>query len=319
MPRSPSRQGVLFALAAILLWASLATLGVSLRHVPPFLLTGLGLLVGSLVALPLSRGRWSDWKVPLPTLRERQKILEVHARKKPLAPEVSLALLAAETALFSGAKLESLLNEAAICAAKRDAEEIARQDVDEALNRMLFGMERPNDGEQKAERELTAAHEAGHARGGNHGGPPDAEAFGNGAVADVRVGICLAVAGKEQPLRGIHRRGKPAVAEAADADAEHLAVAGHGGDHRACFNFCGGIHGGFTVGHCQVEEELIGDAEELQHFTGLRFISFLSGDARGKGTHQQRRGGDVALVELVAHGDGLRHQRRQVKALFEGA
>ena len=68
MPRSPSRQGVLFALAAILLWASLATLGVSLRHVPPFLLTGLGLLVGSLVALPLSRGRWSDWKVPLPTL-----------------------------------------------------------------------------------------------------------------------------------------------------------------------------------------------------------------------------------------------------------
>ena len=102
-------------------------------------------------------------EVPLPTLRERQKILEVHARKKPLAPEVSLTSLAAETALFSGAKLESLLNEAAICAAKRDAEEIARQDVDEALNRMFFGMERPNDGEQKAERELTAAHEAGHA------------------------------------------------------------------------------------------------------------------------------------------------------------
>ena len=83
-------------------------------------------------------------EVPLPTLRERQKILEVHARKKPLASDVSLTSLAAETALFSGAKLESLLNEAAICAAKRDAEEIARQDVDEALNRMLFGMERPN-------------------------------------------------------------------------------------------------------------------------------------------------------------------------------
>ena len=68
MPRSQGRQGVLFALAAILLWASLATLGVSLRHVPPFLLTGLGLLVGSLVALPLSRGRWADWKVPFATL-----------------------------------------------------------------------------------------------------------------------------------------------------------------------------------------------------------------------------------------------------------
>ena len=58
--------------------------------------------------------------MPLPTLRERQKILEVHARKKPLASDVSLASLAAETALFSGAKLESLLNEAAIRAAKRD-------------------------------------------------------------------------------------------------------------------------------------------------------------------------------------------------------
>ena len=68
MLRSQGRQGVLFALAAILLWASLATLGVSLRHVPPFLLTGLGLLVGSLVALPLSRGRWADWKVPFATL-----------------------------------------------------------------------------------------------------------------------------------------------------------------------------------------------------------------------------------------------------------
>ena len=102
-------------------------------------------------------------EVPLPTLRERQKILEVHARKKPLASDVSLASLAAETALFSGAKLESLLNEAAIRAAKRDAEQIARQDVDEALNQMFFGRERPLEGEWQAERELTAAHEAGHA------------------------------------------------------------------------------------------------------------------------------------------------------------
>lgn len=69
MTGSSNRQGIAFALMAIGLWASLATLGVSLRHVPPFLLTGLGLLVGSLVAVPLSRGRWSDWKVPLSTLR----------------------------------------------------------------------------------------------------------------------------------------------------------------------------------------------------------------------------------------------------------
>ena len=65
---SSPRNGILFALAAIALWSSLAALGVSLRHVPPFLLTGIGLLVGSLVALPLSRGNWAHWKVPVSTL-----------------------------------------------------------------------------------------------------------------------------------------------------------------------------------------------------------------------------------------------------------
>lgn len=58
----------LLALGAIALWASLATLGVTLSHVPPFLLTGLSLLVGSLIALPLSRFDLRQWRVPLPTL-----------------------------------------------------------------------------------------------------------------------------------------------------------------------------------------------------------------------------------------------------------
>lgn len=58
----------LLALAAIALWGSLAPLGVKLAHIPPFLLTGLGLLVGSLMALPISRFRLARWKVPLPTL-----------------------------------------------------------------------------------------------------------------------------------------------------------------------------------------------------------------------------------------------------------
>lgn len=66
--RHTSAQGLFFALFAIILWGSLATLGVRLQHVPPFLLTGLGLLAGSLVAVPLSRGKWTQWKVPLPTL-----------------------------------------------------------------------------------------------------------------------------------------------------------------------------------------------------------------------------------------------------------
>ncbi len=58
----------LLAIAAIVLWGALATLGVELSHVPPFLLTGLGLLVGSLIALPLSRFDWRAWRVSLPVL-----------------------------------------------------------------------------------------------------------------------------------------------------------------------------------------------------------------------------------------------------------
>lgn len=61
-------QADLLALGAILMWASLAALGVSLAHVPPFLLTGLGLLVGSALALPLSRFRPGAWAVPWRTL-----------------------------------------------------------------------------------------------------------------------------------------------------------------------------------------------------------------------------------------------------------
>lgn len=58
----------ILALGAIVLWASLAALGVALSHVPPFLLTGLSLLVGSAIALPLSRFDWKQWRVPLSTL-----------------------------------------------------------------------------------------------------------------------------------------------------------------------------------------------------------------------------------------------------------
>lgn len=58
----------LLALGAIALWASLAALGVSLSHVPPFLLTGIALLIGSLIALPLSGWDWRQWRVPASTM-----------------------------------------------------------------------------------------------------------------------------------------------------------------------------------------------------------------------------------------------------------
>ena len=78
-------------------------------------------------------------------------------------PDVSLEALARDTALFSGAKLECLLNEAAILAAKRDAQSIESADVQHALDTLLFGMERPGASRLAHEREVTAAHEAGHA------------------------------------------------------------------------------------------------------------------------------------------------------------
>ena len=72
VPASDPRTGVLpaplLALGAIALWGTLAALGVALAHVPPFLLTGLALCVGGLLALPLSGFRLGQWRVPLPTL-----------------------------------------------------------------------------------------------------------------------------------------------------------------------------------------------------------------------------------------------------------
>ena len=102
-------------------------------------------------------------EVPLPTQAERLRILEVHTQKKPLSQDVSLAELARQTALFSGAKLEMLINEAAIAAVKRGGETIAPQDVQLAMNTAMLGMERRDLNRREQDRRLTAAHEAAHA------------------------------------------------------------------------------------------------------------------------------------------------------------
>lgn len=102
-------------------------------------------------------------EVPLPGPEERLKILEVHARNKPMGDDVCLREVAADTSLFSGARLESMLNEAAILAAKRGSSLIRKSDVNTAMDIMLFGMERPRAAQFRREKEQTAAHEAGHA------------------------------------------------------------------------------------------------------------------------------------------------------------
>jgi cell division protease FtsH len=93
----------------------------------------------------------------------RQKILEVHARNKPLGREVSLETLAKRTPGFSGADLENLLNEAALLAARRNKNIIEMIDCDEAIDRVMVGPERKSVVMSQKSKSIAAYHESGHA------------------------------------------------------------------------------------------------------------------------------------------------------------
>jgi cell division protease FtsH len=98
-----------------------------------------------------------------PDLRGRRAILEVHARDKPLAPEVDLDVVARQTAGFCGADLANLINEAAILAARAGREAIEGADLDEAIARVIAGPERKSMRISDEEKRTVAYHEAGHA------------------------------------------------------------------------------------------------------------------------------------------------------------
>ena len=101
-------------------------------------------------------------EVGLPDAEQRLKILRVHARNKPMAPGVSLEKWARQTAMFSGAQLETLLNEAAIRTARRRGESIGEADVEQAFCALVAGEDRPRQLTPR-EKKITAWHEAGHA------------------------------------------------------------------------------------------------------------------------------------------------------------
>src|SRR5580658_2344163 len=96
-------------------------------------------------------------------VKGREKILEVHARNKPLGKEVSLETLAKRTPGFSGADLENLLNEAALLAARKNKNFIEMIDCDEAIDRVMVGPERKSVVMSDKEKANTAYHESGHA------------------------------------------------------------------------------------------------------------------------------------------------------------
>jgi cell division protease FtsH len=101
--------------------------------------------------------------VPLPDIKGRQKILQVHTKKSPVGNDVNLLVLAKGTPGFSGADLENLVNEAALLAAKRDKEKVEMVDLEDAKDKVYMGLERKSKVMKEEDRRTTAYHEAGHA------------------------------------------------------------------------------------------------------------------------------------------------------------
>ena len=101
--------------------------------------------------------------IPMPTKSEREEILRVHARKKPMDVTVDLSRVANRTIGFSGAELQNLLNEGALQAARRKSKTISDEDIEKARDRLLMGLERRSLKMTDRERRITAYHEAGHA------------------------------------------------------------------------------------------------------------------------------------------------------------
>ncbi len=101
--------------------------------------------------------------IDLPDRKDREDILKIHARQKPLAEDVNFTTIAERTPGFSGADLYSLVNEAAILAAREDRKQVSQFDLIRSIEKVMLGPERKSHLLSKREKEITAYHEAGHA------------------------------------------------------------------------------------------------------------------------------------------------------------
>ncbi|MCD6528106.1 hypothetical protein J7K44_00460 [bacterium] len=99
----------------------------------------------------------------LPDVNDREEILKIHCRGKPLASDIDLREIAERTPGFSGADLANLVNEAAILAARRNKQRINQEEMLECIEKVLLGPERKSHILSDKEKEITAYHEAGHA------------------------------------------------------------------------------------------------------------------------------------------------------------
>ncbi len=98
-----------------------------------------------------------------PDIKEREEIIKVHSKNKPLAEDVNFGSLAKGTPGFTPADIENLMNEAAIVSARRNAKNITMEALEDALNKIIMGVEKKSKVITEKERKLTAYHEAGHA------------------------------------------------------------------------------------------------------------------------------------------------------------
>ena len=101
--------------------------------------------------------------VGYPDIKGREEILKVHARGKPLGPDIDLGVIAKSTVGFTGADLENLLNEAALLAARKNKKAITQEEIEEASIKVVVGPEKRSRVVHEKEKKLTAYHEAGHA------------------------------------------------------------------------------------------------------------------------------------------------------------
>jgi len=101
--------------------------------------------------------------VDRPDKRGRERVLEIHSRGVKLGPDVDLKSIASRTPGFAGADLANVVNEAALLAARRNRENVTRADFEEAIERVVAGLEKKNRRMNEREKEIVAHHEAGHA------------------------------------------------------------------------------------------------------------------------------------------------------------
>ena len=101
--------------------------------------------------------------VNYPDVKGREEILKVHAKNKPIAPDVDLKVIAQSTSGFTGADLENLLNEAALLAARRKIHSITMEEIEEATVKVVVGTEKRSHVTSEEDKKITAFHEAGHA------------------------------------------------------------------------------------------------------------------------------------------------------------